>query len=154
MTPNFLKQLLHALCRMDYITFWSTPEVKWFCYFLLNKTNLQNNQEIYWQMEQTNINSSIIPKWITYALRSMLNAQSAVTGKVKAWWLADQLQPIYKAIIWLVDLNSYSFDQHALITIIDRCWLILSNRLKSMSKVSDLQQKHAKDYKHASIKEI
>lgn len=28
MTPNFLKYVLHALCRMDHITFWGTPEIK------------------------------------------------------------------------------------------------------------------------------
>lgn len=37
MTPNFLKQLLHALGRMDKITFWSTPESEWLRHFLLKK---------------------------------------------------------------------------------------------------------------------
>lgn len=38
MTPNFLKQLLHALGRMDQITFWSTPKSKRLFHFLLEKT--------------------------------------------------------------------------------------------------------------------
>lgn len=44
--------------------------------------------------------------------------------------------------------------QHALVRIIYSCWLILLNRPKSTSKVSDLQEEHAKNYRRANAKEF
>lgn len=44
--------------------------------------------------------------------------------------------------------------QHALVRIIYSCWLILLNRPKSTSKVSDIQEEHAKNYRRANAKEF
>jgi hypothetical protein len=39
MTPNLLKQLLHAVTRMDNVTFLGVPETERFLHFLLKQQN-------------------------------------------------------------------------------------------------------------------